>query len=856
MSLILIQNHLASLKIVPNDITTRPDCIFYGNEHIDEIVSKINKNTNKLVFIYDTNKTNNVPFFTHNIGEYFYFSNDIITLFDYTKNLSGLLNVILITNNVDNKYFINEMKKIEHNLNITIELKNLSSYNFENIPKYLPTIPEPIPNIEEIDSKPLDKLPANEITIKAPNPVTLDKLPVKYFKTTKNANGGYNCILLSNINLSILKWSDSNSFISLNNYDLFDGSNNTITVSWLNEGIFQSVGNAKLKTPIIQNLNVQSNNNISGGAIVRNNASYIQVNNCTVTGVLTNNSGGICGINAGKNGICNISNCKINCDISGNNSGGICSSLAGNNGICTIDKCIVNSNINGFNNGGICSYGAGIDNGQCIITNCQYNGIISGNNNGGICSSLAGNNGSCTIINCTTKGKINGKINGGICSSGYGIDGVCDISGCTVISNMTGNENGGICSTLVNNNIISANSGYSSITYCTYIGDISGNYNGGICSTNAGSSSYCIINNCNVQCNIIGRGNSGVCGAQAGNYNGNCNILNCSVTIKSIGNKNSGICGSNAANIYGKCTITNCNTKGNMTGNYNSGICNEDSGSDDGNCIINNCIYNGNIYGNYNSGICGINSICNIMNSSYIGDISGNYNSGIYGGNRFNKDPSNNFIDENTKIDYSGDIYCEIINCNSKGTVIGNNNGGISCLIAGNKNNIIITNCYSKNTFIGKYNSTLISYIKQNNGIIIENCYNINIDINVPLINLIMDSSLIISNSYTTSFNVINNCINSNIYIFNSYCRVKFINNINNSLIYLNNVFDTTNNLSSSLSQITNRLNTNSQISNIGYIDLNGYIFSPTIWNTINIWNTPSASTTDTDTYPTLKTNP
>jgi hypothetical protein len=158
----------------------------------------------------------------------------------------------------------------------------------------------------------------------------------------------------------------------------------------------------------------------------------------------------------------------------------------------------------------------------------------------------------------------------------------------------------------------------------------------------------------------------------------------------------------------------------------------------------------------------------------------------------------------------------------------------------------------------GNNNATICSFFY---GFLnIQNCYYNGPNLNSPLIAymyLDLSNSLIISNSYTSSNNLIRQNDSNQVYIFNSYCNGKVINiNINNQPIYYNTFTPSTTVPTSSLTPITNKIDTNSQIDNIGSKVISGYNFTPSKWDTVNTWKVPSASTTDNDTYPTLKTNP
>jgi hypothetical protein len=645
MSLIFIEQE-------SNIIIDRHNSFIYKNEPLKDFIHLVNKNITQLVLIYKNNYTYDIPFFIQNYGTYFYFSDDLIELFQSIKKSSGLLKVNLISNNVHNNYFNNEIEIIEKKFGIKID----TDTELNTVLKELP-----IDNYDELEEIKIEEELTNNTELNTKiNTVTLDQLLnyKQYFKIIKNNNGGYQCTLLENIELSTIGWKNANYYILLKDYDIFDGNNNVITVNWKNNGIFGSDINEKSKIPIIKNLIVESKRSISnGGAIVIDNTKFIQLENCISKGILVGSAGGICGSN-------------------------ICQ----NNGYCAIYNCQFNGKINGSYNGGICGPGAGIDKGNCDISGCNVIIDISGNYNGGICGSSVGKNGNCAIYNCQVNCKINGIRNGGITSFATAISGKCDINGCNVIANIIGSDNGGITA-----NFTATDYGLCNITNCQFNGDINGNFNG-------------------------------------------C------------------ICGPNSSNNNGSLTVTNCNSKGIVKGKYNGGIL---------------------AFNNYRKFISGKSSI---INSYSTVNFNNNINTAISNGNK-------------------------LLN--------------------------------------------------------IQNCYYDGFNVNIPLVYSInTDDSVIISNSYTTTDNLINTNKTNLLYIFNSYCKFKIIND-NIASVYFNAFKPTTGSLLiSPITPIVNKINTNSQVNNIGSKIINGYKFTPSKWDIVNTWNMPSASTTDNDTYPTLKTNP
>jgi hypothetical protein len=303
---------------------------------------------------------------------------------------------------------------------------------------------------------------------------------------------------------------DLDSFITVENDEIFDGSGYAIDISdqpaW--NGLLAGSATAPIlpaKAPLIKNLGVTGGViTTDGGAIVRKSQLFFKIENCYSTGDISGNSaGGIAGLNAGKNGECDISGCYSIGDIVGNQAGGIVGFFAGNNGNCTITNCYSTGDISGSESGGIAGCLAGYNFGKCTIINCYSTGAISGADAGGIAGTGGGggtgaiDSGECTITNCYSTGYISGGGAGGA---------------------------GGIA------------------------GYIAG-YSGGKCT----------ITNCYSTGDIISVGGAGgIVGGLAGAYSGECIITDCySAGVISVVGGAGGIAGANAGFI-GTCTITCC----------------------------------------------------------------------------------------------------------------------------------------------------------------------------------------------------------------------------------------------------------------------------------------------------------
>ncbi len=848
MSLIIVKG-----QKYQNLATEYSNVLDYDNITIDNV---FNYEFDTLTLVYDFNGNYTVPFFTeNNDGGHFYFSSELIEIFHKVKQVN------LISENLNNNLFLNEVNQIAQELNIQIttnltindielvknklitnnlfSLKELINYNKKG------SVANDLFDISLIEMS-IDPLLEQAINNnKKKKGITLDKLPTKYFQVNKNNNGGYNCQLLNNINLKDLGWKDSNTYIKLNNNDIFDGSDYEISVSWENQGIFGSSCNSKDKSPIIKNLIVNSKNNIAkkdnsfGGGIVISAQQYFIVDKCTSMGNIGHDGGGICGAFCGHNGNIQIKNSifngNIGIDIQIGGGGGICGIGCGYKGDIEIDNCIINgkigvslkNNVEQFEDttsSGILNYVCGIS-GNTKITNCVINADITEGFNSGICGSACCINSNVKIDKCTINGTLNNYTNGvmtflsgvksnilitnftvngniysganGICGSGTIMYADLKIINCKINGNLIYNRNKFTDLVGLPNNIIGAN---------------------GLCGQGSCGFSNILIDNCQVS-GEIDKFCNGICGSCG--LGGSVIIKNSFSTgkIKSFGSGIANLLSITNEIIPNKSnyTIINCYSTGEIE-SYAGGIINMPIYS---NCKIINCYSTGlinegaggivGIYAGYNGGTK--NGNCTITNCYSTGDISGNYAGGICGDFRSNiksTNLSNKIIDIWTEISKLAKI--KFVPSSS----------------------LVINNCYST----GK-----ILYPNKLSGGIIGNCLD----------------KCAINNSYSTNTNLTNSIDNKNtsLSVFNSYCNGKIANKTNNtSKIYYNSKKASTTIPTLNLTPITNQLDTSNQVDNIGPVKIGILTVTPSKWNTIKTWNVPSESTTDNDTYPTLKPIP
>ena len=297
----------------------------------------------------------------------------------------------------------------------------------------------------------------------------------------------------------------SHYFILTSNDITIDGSGNTITLNTpINYPGLVSCSSGSKNNNTIQNIGIISTGSTTlitnggwiGQSLFGSASTYTIINNCYSIGDIGVGGGGICGSNAGQNGILSITNC-YNIGNIGTNGGGICGLNSGQAGNLTISNCFSTGTI-GSSAGGICGYACGFSTGIVSITNCYSTGTIvsSSSSGGGICGQYAGKQGTLTITNCYSTGDISGSDAGGICGQYSG-----DVSGNVSISNcystgVIATRSGGICGSSAGRS-----NGTTTITNCYSTGNILDVSAGGICGYIAGDLSGTVIAS---RCYVVG----------------------------------------------------------------------------------------------------------------------------------------------------------------------------------------------------------------------------------------------------------------------------------------------------------------------------------------------------------------
>jgi hypothetical protein len=418
-----------------------------NNTNLENILGQIQelKNSdgkypfNHLAFVYHYPGYCRVPFLksfkrdpSGNLirDKYRYFNDEII---DLIKEIGSGLTVDLLSCDLKDDKFKEEVAKIESDLNINIRY---SVDQTGNNPQGNWVLESDDVNIKDLYfSETIDQWSgvlnggrtASQVATALPDYFSWDGTTLK---------------LLQDMSWSTFQgvssvWQDYH--IRLGTNEVFDGQGYTIDVSGNSsfEGIFSTDGTDIDNASVIRNLGVLGTISIQFESyIVKDVQSYFKISNCYCTGnIITNYTGGICGMQPGDGGACIISNCYCTGNISAAFAGGICGGGAGyNEGICTITNCYSTGNISGFGSGGICGAGAGAG-GTCNISNCYSTGSIGGSDAGGICGSGAGDeNGTCTVTDCYSELVTNVNIQGGNSDGTKPMDGNNNITNLTTTS--------------------------------------------------------------------------------------------------------------------------------------------------------------------------------------------------------------------------------------------------------------------------------------------------------------------------------------------------------------------------------------------------------------------------------------
>ena len=521
--------------------------------------------------------------------------------------------------------------------------------------------------------------------------------------------------------------------------------------------------------------------NLGGGGIMGSSAFKesnvnLEFTNCTSSGIIYKNGGGLFGEECFKeviNGLIIIENCTTNGDILGDNAGGLFGYKLMNNikNIkLTINNCTINEQIRGNDAGGLIGslMGELMENGEINITNCDQKNEITGNNAGGLIGSDSFKNmktGTIQISNCNNSGNLVNISTGGLIGKNafnQMENGNINITNCNNSGNLEGDNTGGLISENAFNNMTS---GKINIINCTNSGNLTGENNGGLIGYN---SNYQMVNgelnitNCTNSGNLVGNNNGGLIGKNGFQEitQGVINIKNSINNGSLIGESSGGLFGSNSFELvtYVEVNVEGCINNGEIFASVllGGGLFSDNCFQEMENGIIN--IKESNNNGNINNSGGGIggnqfgykikDGTFNIDSCYNNGLLNGNNCGGLFGSNLFYEMEQGTIIINkcfNTKniegLNAGGLIgnesFKEILNgtinisyCNSAGIINGDNSGGL--IGQGVFNNITncnfeMNNCFNIGTINGEKSGGLLGTNAINNisnGVFnINNCY-------------------------------------------------------------------------------------------------------------------------------------
>lgn len=495
---IIVYHKIKDEDIFLSSLKNNTKVIKYNQETLDsQLLNLIDDETKYIGFVYHFKGYNKIPFFNDYIYDYekkFYYIRDRFK--NLLNNISTDIIIDLLTCNVRNKDFINEIDQLNHIIRYSSNEKgNLSDW------------------IQESHNVNIKDIYFND-NIKNWNYVL------------SNAITGDNIVGINNINKKDniyyleddITWSN-NDFITLEDGDVFDGNFKKIYIDVNNfEGLF-SLNSDSFNT-IIRNLEIKIiNNNIlspDNGLLLKTLQSNCKILRCINLGNFLGDT---------KSSIDNY--------FCGALVGSYCSNIH-------FSFCINYGLINGLHSGGLA--GSGLENGY--ILNCINYGDIYGTRAGGLVGSICFDDSQGNIKNCITKCDYAGPGAGGMTGRDTARNGgVLDIDQCFCIINEVKSA-GGITGlgTAYNNGKVTINNCYSIIS----IIDSGGGTIGGRWSINSGGN--LIINKCysTKKGRIFGtKGDTSRiqindCIQNADTIDegfGNADISNCSINLSDISNK-------------------------------------------------------------------------------------------------------------------------------------------------------------------------------------------------------------------------------------------------------------------------------------------------------------------------------
>jgi hypothetical protein len=398
------------------------------NSTIDDLLLNLDlSEISHIAFIYHWDGTKTIPFF-YDMDSFYqnhlydFFSNELIDLFTRIRNSRNDLMVDLLSCNLNDEFFIEDVKKIENDLDIDIrysidETGNTPGGNWilesDNIDVKDLYFNENINLWNDILTASINNIQLENLTLTSDNSTFITKhddtptFGLTTYKLTKN-----------------ITWTDvsgivaNTSFFYLQENTIFDGQNYTINLTGVTTlGLFATRGrNLELGSKIINLGLLNGTTTQSTAFFIRNEQRNFTVKNCYSTGSITAVSGGIAGGACGKFGEFLIENCYSTGTI-GHKAGGIVANYMSTQTTVSsgkrviIKNCYSRGNFTDTRAGGIAGTECGFG-GIAIIQNCYSTANPSFFSSGGITGDTAGNGGNVIIQNCYSNGTPSGNSSG------------------------------------------------------------------------------------------------------------------------------------------------------------------------------------------------------------------------------------------------------------------------------------------------------------------------------------------------------------------------------------------------------------------------------------------------------------
>ena len=534
-SCILIHDDLPEIDLIKKSIKSNINIL---EDDIPENINRIgimfhNKWMNNIPFLIDTNYMYKQIYKKIDENIYKYFSNDLLRLFERIRcDNDDVFIVDIISCNIYDETFINEINKISNEMNIKINYSIYDIGNNKNSSWILSSSNENLLDIYFTE----DILDWN-YTLDCDNNIILRKQQIVDFFNSYSNNCMYyysNTYYLNNdVYINTIDGAGNYIHIELSDNEIFDGNYHSIYALNNTNGLFVfNVNNhySDDHKSIVKHLSIKPNPYDSTEQYVTNNSSFVMShqkhfklykckNYMEPDPNNINCISGLCGVRCLKFEISHCINYSVNSTI---DTGGICGSYCKE---FIIDNCENNNQYVKSNSGGIC----GTKCRKFSIIYCVNKAIIGDDlsnlageyNSAGICGS---NCDEFKIINCINKGDFNSISNNylsgivGIKCSNFFVD-HCINYGLICTNNI---KNSTYVSTIntYNSGIIGSYSKHFEVTDSLNVGEFTTEYCSGITGNNCSNFKLIFVNN-----NCINIYNN--CNGLIGNFSSDFKLYDC-----------------------------------------------------------------------------------------------------------------------------------------------------------------------------------------------------------------------------------------------------------------------------------------------------------------------------------------